>query len=167
MITRASVAGHPIHPMLVPLAIGLWIFSLVCDIVFFSKGTVIWSTLALYTIAGGIIGALLAALPGLYDLYHLKSSEAKRIGLWHMGINLSLVTLYVLNFLWRLNAGAAVGPFILSIVAVIGLAVSGWLGGEMVYNYGVGVVPVDEATTLKPIVADREHPRGLHLHHRH
>lgn len=165
MITRASVARHPLHPMLVPLPIGLWIFSLVCDIVFFAKGTAIWSTLSLYTLAGGVIGALLAALPGLFDLYNLRSSEAKRIGLWHMSINLSLVTLYVLNFLWRLNVGLAVGPFVLSIIAVLALAVSGWLGGEMVYRYGVGVVPVDEKA-MKPLL-DEQDTRGLRLHHRH
>ena len=167
MISRASVAGHPLHPMLVPLPIGLWIFSLVCDVVFFVKGTGIWSTLALYTMAGGIIGALLAALPGLYDLYHLRHSQAKTIGLWHMGINLSLVTLYVLNFLWRLNAEpVAKGPFVLSILAVIALAVSGWLGGEMVYAHGVGVVPVAEKQYQR-VSEDREDDRGLHLHHRH
>ena len=33
MRTPASIAGHPIHPMLVPIPIGLWLFSLVCDIV--------------------------------------------------------------------------------------------------------------------------------------
>jgi uncharacterized membrane protein len=166
MISRASVAGHPLHPMLVPLPIGLWIFSLVCDVVFFARGSVIWSSLALYTMAGGIIGALLAALPGLFDLYHLKHSRAKTLGLWHMGINLSLVTLYILNFLWRLNADpAAKGPFIISILGVLGLAVSGWLGGELVYAHGVGVVSVEEKE--EHVVADREHDRWLRPHHRH
>ena len=34
MSTPASVKGHPIHPMLVTLPIGLWVFSFVADIVF-------------------------------------------------------------------------------------------------------------------------------------
>lgn len=168
MRSRVSVAGHPIHPMLVPLPIGLWIFSLVCDVVYFAKGDAIWSTLALYTMAGGVIGALLAALPGLFDLYNLEPSQAKKIGLWHMSINLGLVTLYVLNFLWRLNAEpGAIGPLALSIVAVLALAVSGWIGGEMVYVHGVGVEPVDAAKATKAQTDDREDERGLHLHHRH
>ncbi|HBG05845.1 MAG: hypothetical protein A2075_02170 [Geobacteraceae bacterium GWC2_58_44] len=168
MRSRASVAGHPLHSMLVPLPIGLWIFSLVCDVVYFANGAAIWSTLALYTMAGGVIGALLAALPGLFDLYNLPHSRAKKIGLWHMSINLSLVTLYVLNFLWRTNAeAAAIGPVALSIVAVLLLAVSGWLGGEMVYVHGVGVEPVDESKLAKAQRDDREDERGLHLHHRH
>jgi len=152
--------------MLVPLPIGLWVFSLVCDIAYFSQGTAIWSTLALYTMVGGIIGALLAALPGLFDLYNLQASPTKKIGLWHMGINLGLVTLYVLNFLWRRNVGDDIGPFVLSIVAVLGLAVSGWFGGEMVYNHGVGVARVDEPKA-HGILDEGEDTRGLHLHHRH
>lgn len=168
MRTRASVAKHPLHPMLVPLPIGLWIFSLVCDLVYLANGAEIWSTLALYSLAGGIIGALLAALPGLFDLYKLPASRAKKLGLWHMSINLSLVTMYVINYLWRTNADpGAMGPLTLSIVAVLLLAVSGWLGGEMVYVHGVGVEPVDESKLAKVEIGDREHRRGLHLHHRH
>lgn len=167
MEKRASVAGHPIHPMLVPLPIGLWVFSLVCDIVFFAKGTDIWSILALYSMMGGVIGALLAALPGFFDLYNMPPSEAKKIGLWHMTINLSLVTLYVLNFLWRLNVGPETGPFVLSILAVLVLLFSGWLGGEMVYVHGVAVEPVDESKVPKPVVDEPGHKWRLHLHHRH
>lgn len=167
MISKASVGRHPLHPMLVPLPIGLWVFSLVCDLMFHWRGNAIWNTMALYTLAGGVVGALLAAVPGLIDLYSLKSSRAKKIGLWHMGINLSLVTMYVLNFLWRRNVSVeAIGPVILSVAAVLLLLVSGWLGGEMVYAHGVGVEPVDELEA-HPHTDDREHTIGWKLHHRH
>lgn len=50
MRTPASIAGHPIHPMLVPIPIGLWIFSLVCDLIHAGGNTnPAWSTVALYT----------------------------------------------------------------------------------------------------------------------
>jgi uncharacterized membrane protein len=60
MKTPASIAGHPIHPMLVPLAIGLWIA--------FGASSESWRIVALYTLAGGIVGALLAAVPGFIDM---------------------------------------------------------------------------------------------------
>lgn len=84
-----------------------------------------------------------------------------------MAINLSLVTLNVINFLWRRNVDTGtIGPFILSIVSVIMLLVSGWLGGEMVFRYGVAVLPVDELAVHKP---HEEHEGffGMKLHHRH
>lgn len=143
MITKASLAKHPIHPMLVPLPIGLWIFSLFCDVMLFLDGKVIWSSLALYTMAGGIVGALIAALPGLVDLLTMPASRPKRIGIWHMAINLSLVALYLANFFWRRQVEpTALGPVALSLLAVLLLGLSGWLGGEMVYVHGVAVEPV-------------------------
>ena len=33
MKTPANIAKHPIHPMLITIPIGLWVCSLVCDIV--------------------------------------------------------------------------------------------------------------------------------------
>jgi uncharacterized membrane protein len=58
--------------MLVPLAIGLWIFSLVCDLIHLRAGAdAVWATVAFYTMGGGIVGALLAAVPGLIDLLSL------------------------------------------------------------------------------------------------
>src|SRR5688572_22724486 len=69
MRTPASVAGHPIHPMLIVFPVGLLIFSLVCDLIsLVVTDDSVWATVALYTMVGGFIGALLAAVPGLIDL---------------------------------------------------------------------------------------------------
>lgn len=143
MSTPASVAKHPIHPMLVVFPIGLWIFSLVCDVIsIYIDPKPIWSEVALYCIGGGIVGAVLAAIPGLIDLLSIHERRLKTIGVIHMIINLVAVVLFGINFGLRLGTTAtATVPFILSIVTVIGLGVSGWLGGELVYVHGVGVEP--------------------------
>jgi uncharacterized membrane protein len=143
MSSPASIAGHPIHPMLITVPIGLWVFSLVSDIIFFTGwGGATWGDVAFYTMGGGIVGALLAALPGLVDLVSLKDARTKRVGLIHMTINLCLVAAYAVNW-WLRYTGPreTTAVFGLSIVSVIALAVSGWLGGEMVYKYGVSVDP--------------------------
>jgi uncharacterized membrane protein len=57
-----------------------------------------------------------------------------------MGINVTVVLLYAVNFGMRVNGGAIAGlPLTLSITAVLLLAISGWLGGHMVYVHGVAV----------------------------
>ncbi|HEX7273416.1 MAG TPA: DUF2231 domain-containing protein [Casimicrobiaceae bacterium] len=138
MASRASIAGHPIHPMLVPLPIGLFVFSLVCDLIFMGSGDPVWTTVALYTTGGGIVGAFLAAVFGLVDLLSLQPSKAKDIGVWHMVINLTVVALFVVNFFLRLGAPPGAGlPVLLSLIGVGLLGVSGWLGGEMVFVHGV------------------------------
>src|SRR5438046_9671383 len=69
MRTPASISGHPIHAMLIVFPVGLLIFSLVCDIASLrSADPNTWATVALYTMIGGFIGALAAAIPGLIDL---------------------------------------------------------------------------------------------------
>jgi uncharacterized membrane protein len=57
-----------------------------------------------------------------------------------MAINLSVVLLYAVNLGMRIGGDAVAGvPLVLSIVGVSMLAVSGWLGGHMVYVHRVGV----------------------------
>ena len=147
MRTPASIARHPIHPMLVPIPIGLWIFSLVCDL-FYAGGSTnpAWTTVAFYCMGGGIVGALAAALPGLIDLLSLPAGPRKT-ALTHMAINLTVVALYVINFWMRMQTpDSSPGKLVwLSLISVGLLAISGWLGGKMVYEAGVGVETGNES----------------------
>jgi uncharacterized membrane protein len=139
MKTPASIAGHPIHPMLVAIPIGLWIFSLVCDLVrVFGASSEAWQVVALYTLAGGIVGALLAAVPGFIDMLSVPW-PVKRTALIHMAINLTVVALYAVNLWLRLSGVEHSTAVWLSLVGIALLVVSGWLGGKMVYEEGVGV----------------------------
>ena len=140
MKTPASVAGHPIHPMLVTVPIGLWIFSLICDALFvLGAGATHWATVSFWTMLGGILFALVAAVPGTIDMLSLQGAP-KKIALTHMALNVTVVLLYAANFGMRVNGSAIAGlPFALSGVGIALLAVSGWLGGHMVYVQRVGV----------------------------
>jgi uncharacterized membrane protein len=102
---------------------------------------------ALYTMVGGLIGALAAAIPGLIDLLSLPP-EPKKTALTHMAINLTVVALYVINMRMRWSApDAGAGaplPVWLSTIAIGLLLISGWLGGKMVYLSGVAVSAADD-----------------------
>jgi uncharacterized membrane protein len=153
MRTPASIAGHPIHPMIVPIAIGGFILSLIFDVVCMATGTIDpWATVAYYTMIGGIVGALAAAVFGAVDLFSLPAGHTRKIGLTHMAINLAVVVLYIFNAGMRhaeVDPGGT--PFVLSLVGIAMLAVSGWLGGKMVYEAGVGVSGGEApAATPKP-----------------
>lgn len=141
MRTPANIARHPIHPMLVVFPIGLWVFSFVCDLVFaFGAHPEPWRTLALYTMVGGLIGALAAAIPGLIDLLSLPQAP-RQTAVKHMSINLIVVALFAINIWIRSSAGEqqSIAPIWLSLVAIGLLLVSGWLGGKLVYECGVAV----------------------------
>jgi uncharacterized membrane protein len=131
--------------MLVPIPIGLFVFSLVGDIAVWLGYDGAWPEVAFYCIGGGIVGALLAAVFGLIDLTGLRSDKASfRVGLTHMGVNLVVVGLYVFNFgmRWQDHAAGGGAPMLLSLIAIVLLLVSGWLGGHMVYVRGVAVRPL-------------------------
>ena len=99
MAAKVNIAGHPVHPMLVAFPIGLWVFSLACDILFRATGNQVWDTVALYSMGGGIIGAIAAALPGFFDLLDMQESDAKRIGMGHALLNMgALLILFVAAF---------------------------------------------------------------------
>ena len=94
MRTPASIAGHPIHPMLVPIAIGCFVFSFVSDLICIAGGDpALWNPLAYYTMIGGILGALAAALPGLVDYLSLPAGDIKKTATLHMAINLAVVAI--------------------------------------------------------------------------
>lgn len=139
--TPASVDKHPLHPILVALPIGLWIFSLVCDLVYrFGPHEEIWRLMAWYAIVAGLVGAVVAAVPGMIDFFSITDPPAGRVALLHLVVNAGLVVLFALNAWLRsvLPPGSAL-PLMLSIVGIAGLVVSGWLGGELVYVHRIGV----------------------------
>ena len=146
MRTSASLGGHPIHPMLIPFPFALWTFSLIADaIYYFGSHNYVWQTVAFYTLAGGIAGGVLAAVPGIVDYFSIKDKKVSNIAAWHARINVLALLLFAGSFYLRTNSGARIVdgsltiPVLLSLLGVILISVSGWLGGEMVYKHHVGV----------------------------
>ena len=138
MHTPASIAGHPLHPILVAIPIGLWVFSLACDIVWTAgNGQEYWAQLAFATMVGGIIGALLAAVPGIIDMLSLPQPP-RRTAQVHMTINLLITALYAANA-WIRHVSPEKNLLWLSALCILLLGISGWLGGKLIYIYGVAV----------------------------
>jgi uncharacterized membrane protein len=141
----AGPYGHPFHPVLVTVPIGAWVASLVFDIVALanSEEEEVFAEGAYWLIGIGVVGAVLAAVFGLLDLLAIpRGTKVFRTGLTHMTINLTVVALFVIDFVVRAGQGyeeTSVAGFVLSLVALSLLGVSGWLGGKLAYHYGVRV----------------------------
>ena len=158
MASPASIGGHPIHPMIIPFPIALWVFSLVADTIYLWRGNPLWRDwIAFYTLLGGIIGAALAAIPGLIDWLSLKDREVVKIANWHARLNVIALLIFAGSFYLRTTSGAdLVGgnytiPLMLSVVGVILITISGWLGGEMVFKHGVAVAAGSKQSPEKPL----------------
>ena len=146
MASPASIGGHPVHPMLIPFPIALWVFSLIADVLFLWRGNPVWRDwIAFYTLLGGIIGGAAAAVPGFIDWLSLKDPEVVKIANWHARLNVIALLIFVASFYLRTSGGSQwVGgsytiPLLLSVVGVILITLSGWLGGDLVFRHGVAV----------------------------
>ncbi len=140
MSTRASIHRHPIHPMLVVFPLGLWIFAFICYVVYLANARAEWRIASLYAMAGGIIGAILAAVPGLIDLLTLRTSRVWTTGVAHLIANVTGLVLFIVAFaIGSRRFAPSVATLVLSILGLIAIGIGGWLGGAMVYEHGVGV----------------------------
>ncbi|MFE5672947.1 DUF2231 domain-containing protein [Agromyces sp. NPDC056523] len=147
----AGPYGHPFHPIMVTIPIGTWIASVVFDIVGFTVDEPEpYVAGARLLILIGIVGAIIAAALGLMDLSQIQSgTRARRTALIHMSLNLLVTALFAISLIVRLNASdeeVSITGFVLSVVGVLVLSVSGYLGGMLAYRYGVRVA--DEATQV-------------------
>ncbi|HEX2135301.1 MAG TPA: DUF2231 domain-containing protein [Microvirga sp.] len=140
--STAQVAGHPLHPMLIPFPVAFLVATLVCDVIFWSTGNVAWSTASLYLLGAALIMAALAAVAGLTDFLGEPRIRDLSAAWHHMIGNVIAVLLSLWNWYSRYQAGeAAVVPtgLLISLVVVLILLYTGWRGWEMVYRHRVAV----------------------------
>ena len=137
---------HPLHPLLVHIPTALWPAALVFDILsMFGVGGNAMVQTSFYSILFGLVVALLAAAAGLADWLDIRPGKpAKRMGLIHASINLSVTVVQVVNLALRwgtFSTATAVDtlPMVLSLVSTLALLVSGYLGGRMVYDQGISI----------------------------
>ena len=173
MESKVKFLGHPIHPMLIVLPLGLFIAAVVFDALYLWRGSPTFAAVAYWNIAAGIIGGLLAALFGLVDWFAIPSgTRAKRIGLLHGASNVVVVGAFAL--VWWLRADSAgtaptMNLFFLELAALLLGAVAGWLGGELVDRLGVGVddgAHLDAPSSLSGRPARHREPGGPTQHRR-
>ena len=141
-VSSANVIGHPMHPILITLPIGLFVATFLFDVIFWRTATEAFATGALWLLGAGLIGAALAAATGLIDF--LGDRRIRALGdAWQHAIgNVVLVLVQLFSFYQRYRYGtSAVVPLglILSLVAVCIMLFTGWKGGEMVFRHRVAV----------------------------
>jgi uncharacterized membrane protein len=149
MKSSAVVAKHPLHPMLIPIPIGAFLLTLIGDLAYLGTNNPFWYSFSTWTMGIGIIGGLIAAIPGLIDYGTVVPKAAKRYATAHMLLNVGLIVLFTINLALRLFTTASTGPnwwmsFTLTVIGNLALLVSGWLGAHLVYEHRVGVVEKDQ-----------------------
>ena len=147
---RASVAKHPIHPMLVVFPIGLWVAALAFDIV---------AAVTAIRCGGRSPSGTSSAASSARSWPRCRDFSTTPAGRAGPGVSPPGTW----SSIWPRSrcsrsmpsSGSAStrtrpGRCVLSVVGVVGVFVSGWLGGELVYVERFGVVEPKGAREDRP-----------------
>lgn len=140
---RAHLTRHPIHPMLVHFPIALWPASLLWDAVGWSQGGAVWWQMSYSCLALGGAMAGFAMIAGFWDYLRLPPEAAAfSTATAHMLTMLMATSAFVGSLVVRAVSGQASPPSLLavglSLIGLVFLIAGGWLGGTLVYRYGIG-----------------------------
>src|SRR3954469_1439109 len=95
--SKASIAGHPIHPMLVPFPIACFTGTLLTDITYWRTADIMWSNFSAWLLTIGLIMGGFAAVAGLVDFLSSRSVRAQAPAWPHMLGNVLVLGLSLLN----------------------------------------------------------------------
>lgn len=142
----ASIGGHPIHAMLVPFPIVCFTLALLTDIAYWRTSYLMWQYASEWLLLAGLVFGALAAIAGAIDFIASREIRARPPAWPHAIGNVIAMLLAILNsFVHAADGWTGVVPWglTLSALTVLILLVTGWLGGSLVHNHGVGVRDVN------------------------
>lgn len=129
---------QPLHAVLTNIPIGAWTATVACDAMASLTGSTAMDTAADATVVDGLIGAAGAAITGMNDWSGVDKPAARRIGAVRAALNITATGLFV-NSLYARKTNARASGRALSMLGYLMVGVSGHLGGNMVYEHGIGV----------------------------
>ena|SRR5437868_3345298 len=148
MARSLRLGGHPLHPLLVHFPIALWTVAVAADVAGWISGQALWWMISFGSQALGVLMATLAMLAGFLDYLTIaRHDPAQDTAVRHMMAMSTAWLLFLVSLALRgvraTDLSAAAAPPGWATVAAIGgflaMALGGWLGGQLVYRFGVGV----------------------------
>ncbi len=106
-------------PVTIIVPMGMWILSIVADIIFILGGPPLWTHVAFYAMAGGVAFALFSVLPNAVGLLSLTDLQAATVSLVHIFVYFGIVGVFGLS-LW-LRTVCPSGSILPLVVAATGI----------------------------------------------
>ena len=157
MYSKVKLAGHPIHPMLIAFPVAFYTASVIALAVFSLRGDAFWFRVGAVAATAGVIGAVLAAIPGFIDwaMGIPRGTPAKATGLAHMLCNVGALACFAAVSIASLrqfdSASPSLGPALaLGAIGLVLTIVAGFLGWKLVQKHHVGVDLTKEQERLEP-----------------
>lgn len=140
--SRAAIAGHPLHPMLIHFPVAALIGLLPVDLAHLWTNDDFWWRAGLWLSGVGSVGGWIASIFGLIDLVTVREIRQKITAWCHAILAVMMLSLASLNWLLRYqNDGETMLMWALYLSGITALLISlaAYLGGRLVYEHAVGV----------------------------
>jgi uncharacterized membrane protein len=141
--STAAVAGHPIHPMLVPVPIACFVGTFITDLAYWRTANMQWANMSAWLLTAGLVVSIFVVIAGLIDFFGDRRIRALRAAWIHAIGNALVLVLSIFNVLIHSrDAYTSVVPagLLLSALVVLILSITGWNGWSMVYRHNVAAV---------------------------
>lgn len=143
IVSTVAIAGHPLHPAIVTMPIGLLVTALGSDLVYWLTRDPFWARGSFWLLVAGLVTALVAAATGLMDFLKIERVRKRSAGWAHMALNVAATLLTVANIALRwgnVTGGVLPTGLLISVIVSALLGASGWYGGELVYRHKIAVI---------------------------
>jgi len=141
--SSVAIAGHPLHPVLVLFPVAFLVGAAGTDIGYWLTSDPFWARASVWLIGVGFAAGILAAITGFLDFFKVKRVRDRSAGWLHMGGNVAVMVLTLINLVLR--QGNPAEPIVytglaISIVVATLLGITGWFGGELSFRHKIGVI---------------------------
>jgi len=141
--SSVAIAGHPLHPVLVLFPVAFLVGAAGTDIGYWLTSDPFWARASLWLIGVGFAAGILAAITGFLDFFKVKRVRDRSAGWLHMGGNVAVMVLSLINLVLR--QGNPAEPIVytglaISVVVATLLGITGWFGGELSFRHKIGVI---------------------------
>lgn len=139
--SHAAIAGHPLHPMMIHFPVAALFGLIATDLAYVFTTDPFWARASLWLAGIGALGGWVASVAGAIDLFTVRRVRSLVTGWCHAILAIMLLSLASLNWLQRVESVEAIWPWGLYVSLLTGalIAVTGFLGGQLVYEHAVGV----------------------------
>jgi uncharacterized membrane protein len=129
------------HPMMIHFPVAALFGLIGADLAYLWTGDPFWARAALWLAGVGAFGGWVASIAGAIDLFTVREIRRLITGWCHSILAIMMLSLASLNWVVRYEAVEAIFPWGLYLSLLTGalIAVTGVLGGQLVYEHAVGV----------------------------
>jgi uncharacterized membrane protein len=145
ILSRAAIAGHPLHPMLIHFPVAALIGLVGADAAYVWGGDPFWARAGLWLAGIGALGGWAASIAGIIDLVVIRRVRRLITAWGHALIAVMMLSLATFNWSLRMVGGSEPGILVMpwglaaSLLTAALISLAAYLGGRLVYEHAVGV----------------------------